>query len=286
MAFKGLCNFYYAKLLQDNISAIAGSITHTIVGIISGDSVAVDGATLVAGTGFTPGANDMATALALVTSLNDNTTFNAKYTATSSGNVITVTEKVAGGGNTPGTMVITGTGTCTNGTPVTSLAAISYDTAKKIAGAITADIKRNGSGTPLYADNGVFAYATGKGETEVTLDAADISLEDLATILGHTITNGVMIRKSTDIPPYIGIAFEGLMHNNKREFVKLLKGVARIEDSTMDTNAATPKFNTQKLIIDFINRDYDKASEKIAREDAVGYESTTGDNWYEEFEEA
>ncbi len=284
MAIKGLSNFYYAVLKNDNESAIAGSITHNILGLVSGDSLAVDGVTLVAGTGLTLGGSDSANATAIASALNANSTFNALYTASANGTIVTVTEKVAGGGNTPGNMAITGTGTVTNGTAITSEPAISYDTPKKIAGAITTDIKRNGSGTPLYADNGVFAYATGKGETELTFDAADIPLEDLAILLGHNIVKGVMIRKSTDVPPYIGSAFEGLMHNNKKEFVKLLKGVARIEDSTMDTNGAIPKFNTQKLIIDFINRNYDKASEKITREDAVGYQSSIGSTWYTEFE--
>lgn len=110
-------------------AAVTGSITHTIAGIVSGDIVAVDSVSLTAGTGFTVGTTDALTAANIVTALNANSTFNALYTATSSENIITITEKTAGGGNTPTTMTITGTGTVTNGTAVTSTA--------KVTGAVT-----------------------------------------------------------------------------------------------------------------------------------------------------
>lgn len=102
-------------------SAVAGSITHTPTGIVSGDVIAVDSINLTAGTGFTVGADNATTATNLASALNANSTFNAKYTAVAVSGVITVTETNAGNGNTPGTMVITGTGTVTNGTATTSV---------------------------------------------------------------------------------------------------------------------------------------------------------------------
>lgn len=102
-------------------SAVAGSITHTPTGIVSGDVIAVDSVSLTAGTGFTVGADNATTATNLVSALNANSTFNAKFTAVAVSGVITVTETSAGNGNTPGNMTITGTGTVTNGTAVTSI---------------------------------------------------------------------------------------------------------------------------------------------------------------------
>lgn len=88
-------------------SGVAGSITHTVTNISVGNVITVDGVTLTAGKGFTVVAgNDTTNATNITKALNANTTFNAIYTATSSGSVITVTEKTAGGGKTPGTMTI------------------------------------------------------------------------------------------------------------------------------------------------------------------------------------
>ena len=159
-----------------------------------------------------------------------------------------------------------------------------YGAMTKIAGVITADIKRNGSGTPLYADDGVFAYATGKGETQLTVDTAGLTVEQRATILGHTCTKGVITTKAGDEAPYIGIAFKGLDHNGKNVYVKLLKGKARELDESMETNGASPKFSTQKIVIDFINREYDGASERVAYESGTDFEATTGSTWFTTFE--
>lgn len=112
------------KLAADNgyaETAVAGSITHTPIGVISGDVVAADGVSLTAGTGFTVGANNTETAANIASALNANTSFSAYYTAVAASGVITVTETVAGGSHTPGNMTITGTGTVTNGTAVTSV---------------------------------------------------------------------------------------------------------------------------------------------------------------------
>lgn len=159
-----------------------------------------------------------------------------------------------------------------------------YGAMTKIAGVITADIKRNGSGTPLYADDGVFAFATGKGETQITLDTAGLTIEQRGALLGHTVAKGVMTIKAGDESPYVGIAFKGLDHNGKNVYVKLLKGKAREFDETMETNGETPKFSTQKIVIDFINREYDGASERVAYESGADFEATTGENWFTTFE--
>lgn len=110
-------------------TAVAGSITYTPVGVVSGDVVAADSVSLTAGTGFIVGADNAATAANIAAALNANSTFSTLYTAVAASGVITVTESTAGGRNTPGNMTITGTGTVTNGTAVTSvLDALSHAT--------------------------------------------------------------------------------------------------------------------------------------------------------------
>ncbi|SJZ58685.1 DUF3383 family protein [Megasphaera cerevisiae] len=109
-------------------AAIAGKNTYTITtNAATGDTITIGGVTLTAvassavlGTSFVPGANVIATATAIAASLNANTTFNAKYGATAASGIITITETVAGGGNTPGEATKTGTIVITSGTATTS----------------------------------------------------------------------------------------------------------------------------------------------------------------------
>lgn len=97
---------------------------------VAGDTVTINSVTFTAvasgatGNQFNVGASTTTTATNLASVLNANTTINALYTATASTNIVTLTEKVSGGGNTPGTMSKTGTivigvGTVTTAVPST-----------------------------------------------------------------------------------------------------------------------------------------------------------------------
>lgn len=92
----------------------------------SADTVTINGITFTAvgsnasGNEFNIGADTTATATNLASVLNSNTTINSKFTATSSSNIVTLTEKTAGGGHTPTTSSTTGTVIITNGTVINS----------------------------------------------------------------------------------------------------------------------------------------------------------------------
>ena len=110
--------------VEPGTAAVAGSNTYTVsTNFVSTDTVTFNGVTLTAGTDFNVGADAAASAGNLATAMAGKTGINSTYTVTSSGAVITVTETVAGGGNTPGAMTTTGTGVITAGTATTSQAA-------------------------------------------------------------------------------------------------------------------------------------------------------------------
>lgn len=103
-------------------AAVAGSNTYTIgTNFVAGDTVVFGGVTFTCtastqdATNFVLGSDTTTSAANLVSALNANTTINAIYTASATDSVITITEKNAGGGNTPGTMTTTGTGTVVAG---------------------------------------------------------------------------------------------------------------------------------------------------------------------------
>lgn len=113
-------------------AAVAGSDTYTIgTNFVAGDTVAFGGVTFTCtastqdATNFALGSDIATSATNLATAMNANTTINAIYTASTADAVITITEKTAGVGNTPGAMTVTGTGVMTAGTAVMSTAAAS-----------------------------------------------------------------------------------------------------------------------------------------------------------------
>lgn len=100
---------------------IAGSRAYTITtNAEANDTVTLGDVVLTAGTEFTPGSTIDVTATRLAAALNAQAGFAANYTAESEDAVITVTEIVPNGGNTPGEMTVKGTITVTNGTATDS----------------------------------------------------------------------------------------------------------------------------------------------------------------------
>ena len=100
----------------------AGANTYTIsTNVANNDDVEFEGVTLKAGTDFEVGANAAASAADLAAAFNAST-LSAIFTFDAVAAVIHVTERVAGGGNTPGTMKVKtgGTGVITAGTKTDS----------------------------------------------------------------------------------------------------------------------------------------------------------------------
>lgn len=100
---------------------VAGQNTYTITtNAEDNDTVTFDGVTLTAGTDFQVGDDAAATATNLASVMDANATISAIYKVTVEGAVITVTEKNAGAGNTPGAMTTSGTIVISAGTATTS----------------------------------------------------------------------------------------------------------------------------------------------------------------------
>ena len=101
---------------------VAGANTYTIsTNVANNDEIEFEGITLKAGTDFEVGANAAASAADLAAAFNASP-LSATFTFDAVAAVIHVTERVAGGGNTPGTMAVKtgGTGVITAGTKTDS----------------------------------------------------------------------------------------------------------------------------------------------------------------------
>lgn len=110
-------------------AAVAGSCTYALTTqFAAGDTVTVEGQTFTAVTA-NPGANEfvIGSTIAdsitnLVNLINSTPAINTVYTATKTFTDFTLTEILAGGGNTPSAITVSGTGVITSSTPTTSTA--------------------------------------------------------------------------------------------------------------------------------------------------------------------
>ena len=119
----GVVGGFEAQADDDGLTA--GANTYTIsTNVANNDEIEFGGQTLKAGTDFEVGANAAASAAELAAAFNANPALSKIYTFDAVAAVIHVTEKVAGGGNTPGTMKVKtgGTGVITAGTATASAA--------------------------------------------------------------------------------------------------------------------------------------------------------------------
>lgn|GEM_PF-313183 len=158
---------------------------------------------------------------------------------------------------------------------------VTYGTMKKIAGAIQVDINPSVTFNTLYGDDAPFAADSSMTEITVTVETADMPLEDLAALLGHTIdsTTKELSAKASDAAPYVGLAFEANKHNNKVRYVKLLKGKFSPTQETMQTKGESVEYTTPKLEGRFVARTFDGQWKRIADSDN-SESSTIITNWY------
>lgn len=81
----------------------------------------------------------------------------------------------------------------------------SYGNGVTLAKAVSCSVSVTNNDVRLYADDAVAESDTGFGSGTVTLGVDDEDDTVMGALLGHTITEGVMARKSTDVAPYVGI---------------------------------------------------------------------------------
>lgn len=163
---------------------------------------------------------------------------------------------------------------------------VAYQTPVKIAGAINAKISPKSETATLYADDGPDETATTLGEIDVELEVKDLPLEVQAALLGHTISGGVLVKKSEDIAPYVALGFKSAKSNGKNRYVWLMKGQFQLPEQEYKTKEGKPAFQTPKIKGTFIKRQYDGMWQKIADEDHPDYVQSIGANWFNSVEGA
>lgn len=157
---------------------------------------------------------------------------------------------------------------------------VTYNNPVAIAGAINAKISPKSNTETLYCDDGPDETVTSLGEIDVEFEAKDIDLNTQAAILGHSVTGGVLTKKSTDTAPYVALGFKSKKSNGSYRYVWLYKGKFALQEQDFQTQEDKPKFQTPKIKGTFIKRSFDDAWQKLGDEDHPDWSASTGANWF------
>lgn len=156
----------------------------------------------------------------------------------------------------------------------------SYDAPVAIAGIIAANVKANGSIETQYADDGPATNASNVGRQELDLEFTNLSPAVRADILGHTITSGVIIEKTTDTPPVVAIGFRSQKANGSYRYFWYLKGQFAVPDDSYKTKEDKTNFGTTKMTFAGLRRDYDSEYKIWADDDDPAVPASVITNWF------
>lgn len=151
-----------------------------------------------------------------------------------------------------------------------------YETPVAIPGLVSIEVTPTSNTATLYADNGPYETSSSLGSVDVSIDLADLPLNDQAALLGHTVTSGKMDKKASDTPPYTAVMFEFLMANGKKRCVKLYKGKFALPTESGNTRGENVEFQTTQISASFVQLKNNQMYESVQDFDA----DASTDNWY------
>ena len=125
-----------------------------------------------------------------------------------------------------------------------------YGVAQKPAKAISCKVDISNNDAKLYADDALAEADTTFQSGTVTLGIDDEDDVTLATLLGHEIVNGEMVRNANDTAPYVGLGriitkIVGGVYKYKVEFLKKVKFSEPSQDNS--TKGESVEFGTSEL---------------------------------------
>jgi phi13 family phage major tail protein len=140
-----------------------------------------------------------------------------------------------------------------------------YGTPKKPAKAVSCNVSITNNEASLYADDGLAESDTSFGSGTVTIGIDDEDDATMADLLGHTITDGEMVRNANDVAPYVGFGriitkMVGGVYKYKVEFICKAKFGEPSQEN--NTRGESIEFGTSELegtIAQLANGDWSKS---------------------------
>jgi phi13 family phage major tail protein len=159
-------------------------------------------------------------------------------------------------------------------------AGVSYQTPVALKGALTVAYNPNSEVATLFADDGPYDTAETIGELELDVGIADITQEDYAVLMGHTITGGVMEELATDQPIDVAFGFKAKRSNGGYSYYWFNKGKFSKPSMDHETKGDAISWQTPVMNGKFVARDYDGKYKSSTRDDADDYTSAIGSAWF------
>ena len=159
-------------------------------------------------------------------------------------------------------------------------AGVSYQTPVALKGALTVAYNPNSEVATLFADDGPYDTAETIGEIELEVGVADISQEDYAALMGHTITGGVMAEDATDQPVDCAFGFRAKRSNGGYSYYWFLKGKFNKPETEHETKGDKIGWQTPKMMWKGVARVYDSLYKYSTRDDATDYTAAIGTAWF------
>lgn len=126
----------------------------------------------------------------------------------------------------------------------------SYGIGQKPAKAISCKCDISNNDVKLYADDGLAESDTSFQSGTVTLGIDDENDAMLATLLGHTISSGEIVRSADDVAPYVGLGriITKMVNNTYKYKVEFLYKVKFAEPSQENnTKGESVEFGTSEI---------------------------------------
>ncbi|MDD5016544.1 MAG: Ig-like domain-containing protein [Eubacteriales bacterium] len=156
-------------------------------------------------------------------------------------------------------------------------ASVSYQTPVPMNGAITVAVNPNSEVEILDTDDGQYDSEENSGPIDMDVGIADISQEDYAAWMGHTITGGVMSEINTDQPVELAFGFRAKRTNGGHSYYWFLVGKFSKPSMSHQTKGT---FQTPTLSGKFYDRMYDGKRKYSTRTDATDYTAAIGAAWF------
>lgn len=215
-------------------------------------------------THFIVGTDVIETASNITTMLNANTNITNLYTVTVSSNVITILEKIAGGGNTPSDMVCVGNGEITNGAHINSKQAdtftvngivftanTSVSSDSKFIIGVDENVTASNLAITLNSNTAINSFyqatVTNNIITLTEKEAGNKNTPSLGTTTGiMKVTNGTIVVSNTTVPIVPSVPTGGLLLAE----LQIDKGITVIQNSNIidRRNIITELINKQDKI--------------------------------------
>lgn len=139
----------------------------------------------------------------------------------------------------------------------TPLIAPVYGLPKSAPGVMSVNINPNASLETLFADDGPMESASTLGKIEVEIKKNELTTENKADLLGHSIdSNGGVLYGDSDVPPYVAIGFRSLKSNGKYRYVWLYKGKFSEPEDQNETKGDSINFQPDTIKGQFVKMNY------------------------------